>query len=330
MKTRLLPAWLAPACCALLVATGCGNDSGSLGDASVSLDAGKHADASTQLDSSAMGVDASSTTGGSDAGKKADAGGSGEDAGAGTLSPGDFAAALAKAYCATIVPCCPKSTTGCADNLTQQLTDLIARAELHENTFFPERATACLAAIAALDHTQCKPWSVALAPSLAECVATLDGTIAPGGMCTEPAACRLGLANASTPGSFVGCDDFAQTAPQRCRLFTPTTQVGDACEMGFMGTQAKVHTCAGTLTCFSGMCVEAPACDATHTNGACGDGKVCVSASCETPGTKGSDCSSIPCASGYSCSAAHVCQLIPVSPWSLHLGFFSTQYQCPM
>jgi hypothetical protein len=268
---------------------------------------------------------------GEDAGADADASAETDaSADAAVLSESSFVVQLAAAYCARIESCCAHGTADCVDAMTEQLSEAAATASASGNVFVPAHAAACLAAVEALSEVECVPWFQSTQAALSACSGAFDGTKAPGEECTDVAQCERGTRNGTTKGGFVGCAKFDGEGPMRCRAFEPTTEVGAACEHGFMGDAPHVNVCAGgSAWCTDGMCQPPPACDASHPNGTCDEGSTCVEGVCEALGEDGADCSIVPCARGYECNAAQICEPVPAAPWYLTVGLWDVRYACP-
>lgn len=305
-----------------IVILGCTDE----GDESGAADAGGGMDAGGGAEDA--GADAGATRD-ADAGDRSDASGL-VDAGRPTLDQASFVVELSKAYCASVALCCAGALDGCEQALAADLERTLESGEQAGNVFNEARARACVDAIAALDvnDVECTRGFASASGISAVCSEVLDGTVAPGEPCETVEDCRRSGADGTIEGGFVGCAELGGEAIKRCRKFSPTSEVGAECEMGFDGDAAEVFTCAGDLTCTGGACERLPSLDEPCPSGLCAPDLSCEAGTCKPYPGDGEACAGL-CAAGLECNETTMkCAPAPDYAWILSVGFWSTTYTC--
>jgi len=211
-------------------------------------------------DSGAIDTGAPSDAG--DAGDAGDADVGAPDAGSTSIAEADLAPHLAAAWCNANRPCCEVDSMVPGDCVAAAQADIerILMRPRDGMAYDAAEAGRCVAALEALS-TDCSAARASAYDYQRPCSFVIDGTAPPGDVCETAEQCDRpagGIGSSAT--GYVGCAPYGGVADKRCRAFVPTTTVGAACEMAFMGEETTVSVCAGgDLYCGVGVCREAQA-----------------------------------------------------------------------
>ena len=227
---------------------------------------------------------------------------------------GDFAGALAAAYCTGLAACCKQAgydSTSCRVTLEAQMGAIVTvNASNPKHTYDEAAAGDCIAALGAA-ASACTDQALSRQINRA-CQLVFRGNVPMGGSCGQDGDCIV-PANGG-----VGCDSGVCVASPGSSSVADMTHgmVGEACAgtcegNGYMSQCSYSSTSTATALCWAqdGVYCESGACVATPDIGQpCAFGPYCgANAYCTSGGLCAASLATGPCSSSYDCLSPSYC-----------------------